>query len=512
LKFDEAWVVQVVLSQRRHEVSAMAAKPWPAATDGLVAALTDRLPYPLTKGQCEVIEQIDQDLAQPHPMHRLLQGEVGSGKTVVALHAMLRVIESGGQAALLAPTEVLAEQHLRSIRSLLGPLALGGMLGGEQASTRVDLLTGSSTARERRRALAGAAGGETGILVGTHALLRDPVQFAELALVVVDEQHRFGVEQRAALSEKAASGQRPHVLVMTATPIPRTIAMTVFGDLSVSTLRELPAGRSPIVTHVVPAEKPAYQQRMWQRIAEEVQQGRQAYVVCPRIDATDHDTDLAGAPADDAAGSGWSGVTSVTELAQRLAEGELSGVRVGVLHGRMPAEDKEAVMRRFSEHGSDGIDVLVATTVIEVGVDVPNATVMAVMDAERFGVSQLHQLRGRVGRGGHPGLCLLHTTSAPDSPGRARCEAVAATSDGFQLAEVDLVQRREGDVLGAVQSGRRSSLQLLSVLADAEGIEAARDAADRVVAADPTLAGHPGLARVVADWTSQDRLDYVDKG
>ncbi len=504
LKFDEAWVVQVVLAQRRHAMSGMAAKPRPGAPHGLVDALHARLPYTLTAGQREVIGEIDADLAQPRPMHRLLQGEVGSGKTVVALHAMLRVVESGGQAALLAPTEVLAEQHLRSIRALLGPVAEAGMLGGGDTATRVDLLTGSLPAAQRRGVLAAAAGGETGILVGTHALLSQPVQFAGLGLVIVDEQHRFGVEQRSALADKAQPGERPHVLVMTATPIPRTIAMTVFGDLAVSTLRELPAGRSPIATHVVPADKPAYQQRMWQRIAEEAAQGRQAYIVCPRIDATDT------AAGDEA---GWASVSSVTELAAWLADGPLAGLRIGVLHGRMPAEEKEAVMRRFAERtGPDGLDALVATTVIEVGVDVPNATVMVVMDADRFGVSQLHQLRGRVGRGHHPGLCLLHTALPVDSPARARLDAVSQTLDGFELAEVDLQQRREGDVLGAAQSGRRSSLQLLSVLRDEPIISAARSSAEALMAEDPSLDAHPALALAVAQWAREDLLDYVDKG
>jgi ATP-dependent DNA helicase RecG len=503
LTFDEAWVVQVVLAQRRHALAGLTAKPRPAAVDGLVTLLHRQLPYPLTDGQRQVMAEIDADLAAPVPMHRLLQGEVGSGKTVVALQAMLRVVESGGQAALLAPTEVLAEQHLRSITALLGPLAESGMLGGHERGTRVDLLTGSATAAQRRAVLAGAAGGETGILIGTHALLSDPVQFAELGLVVVDEQHRFGVEQRAALSEKARSGERPHVLVMTATPIPRTIAMTVFGDLAVSTLRELPAGRAPIATHVVPADRPSYVQRMWQRIAEEVASGRQAYVVCPRIDDTEPD------PGEE---SSWATVHSVLETAAELAAGPLSDLRVASLHGRMTPEEKESVMARFAGHGHDRIDVLVATTVIEVGVDVPNATVMAVLDADRFGVSQLHQLRGRVGRGGHPGICLLHTALPEGAPGRERLTAVAGTRDGFALAEVDLLQRREGDVLGAVQSGRRSSLRLLSVARDGAIIEAARAGAEIVVGGDPALAQHPALAEAVAQWAAEDRLDYVDKG
>ncbi len=506
LRFDEAWIVQVVLAQRRHHQSRMPAKPRPAAADGLVAALHRRLPFALTAGQRAVIEQFDADLAAPHPMHRLLQGEVGSGKTILALHAMLRVVESGGQAALLAPTEVLAEQHLRSIRALLGPLAEAGMLGAADAATRVDLLTGSMSAAERRRVLTGAAGGQTGLLVGTHALLSDPVQFAELALVVVDEQHRFGVEQRAALAQKAPRGERPHVLVMTATPIPRTIAMTVFGDLAVSTLHELPAGRASISTHVVPADRPAYVERMWRRIAEEVEAGRQAYVVCPRIDEAEQ-------PPVDGEESAWAAVSTVVDTVAHLASGPLQGLRVAALHGRMTATEKDGVMSRFAGHGgAHEVDVLVATTVIEVGVDVPNATVMVVLDADRFGVSQLHQLRGRIGRGGHAGLCLLHTAVSEDAPGRQRLAAVASTLDGFALSEVDLHQRREGDVLGAAQSGRTSSLHLLSVLRDGDIIAAARTEADRVVAADPTLSDNPALAEAVGEWAQDELLDFVDKG
>jgi ATP-dependent DNA helicase RecG len=500
LRFEEAWVVQVVLAQRRHAAAGLGATPRPPVPDGLVAALDARLPYDLTAGQREVGRQIDEDLAAARPMQRLLQGEVGSGKTAVALRAMLRVVENGGQAALLAPTEVLAEQHLRSIRALLGPLGQAGELGGADRATRVDLLTGSLPAARRRRVLLDAASGATGILIGTHALLSDPVQFADLGMVVVDEQHRFGVEQRAALAAKT-EGARPHVLVMTATPIPRTIAMTVFGDLAVSTLRELPAGRAPTATHVVPAaDRPHFVARMWQRIAEEVAAGRQAYVVCPRISPADEETAEA-AP------------TSVAELAPQLQAGPLSGVRVAVLHGQLDSEEKDGVMRRFADpRAPDGVDVLVATTVVEVGVDVPNATVMVVMDADRFGVSQLHQLRGRVGRGGQPGLCLLHTAAAAGTPARERLEQVAQTADGFALAELDLAVRREGDVLGATQSGRRSSLELLSVLQHEAIIVAARRSAEALIAADPELAEHPGVAAAVRAWTDGALLEYVDKG
>ena len=505
LRFDEAWQVQLVLAQRRADLAGQPAVPRPPVSGGIVDGFAQRLPFELTAGQRDVVEELSADLAQAHPMNRLLQGEVGSGKTAVALHAMLQVVANGGQAALLAPTEVLAEQHLRSIRSLLGPLAEGGLLGGDSQGTQVALLTGSQPAAARRANLLAAVTGEAGIVVGTHALLSDPVGFHDLGLVVVDEQHRFGVEQRAALATKARDGTRPHLLVMTATPIPRTVAMTVFGDLAVSTLRELPAGRQPIATHVVPAlERPGYVTRMWERIVEEVGSGRQAYIVCPRIDPGD-------APAADGEGD-WSSASSVVELAAQLQQGPLQSVRVAALHGRMPADEKDDVMRRFAEPtASDGVDVLIATTVVEVGVDVPNATVMAIMDADRFGVSQLHQLRGRVGRGGHPGLCLLHTMAPPDTPARERLAAVAGTLDGFELSRLDLQQRREGDVLGSAQSGRRSSLHLLSALRDEEVIRAARRRAGDLLREDPGLTAHPGAAAALEQWRADERLDYAEK-
>ncbi|HVT68569.1 MAG TPA: ATP-dependent DNA helicase RecG, partial [Trebonia sp.] len=463
LKWDEAFTMQAALAQRRHAAAAMPAVPRPPAEDGIAAAFDRRLPFTLTEGQRSVGEVIARDLACAYPMNRLLQGEVGSGKTVVAVRAMLQVVDAGGQAALLAPTEVLAQQHYRSITALLGPLACAGQLGagqleegrpgaGEQA-TRVALLTGSTGVRARRSALSDVFTGDAGILIGTHALLEDQVQFADLGLVVIDEQHRFGVEQRDALREKAA-GSRPHVLVMTATPIPRTVAMTVFGDLEVSTLSELPAGRSPIATHVVPAlERPHYLERAWQRVREEVAGGGQAYVVCPRIgdaDADDGDGTDAPGPAVEAAemtevaGGGRAATLvdaearrpplAVLDLAPELADGPLAGLRVAIMHGRLAPDEKDRVMTAFA---AGEVDVLVSTTVIEVGVDVPNATAMVIMDAERFGVSQLHQLRGRVGRGGKPGLCLLVTDSPPASPARERLEAVAATVDGFALSRLD---------------------------------------------------------------------------
>ncbi|MDT7547194.1 MAG: ATP-dependent helicase RecG [Actinomycetota bacterium] len=450
LKWDEAFVLQVTLAQRRAAARAQPGVRRLPKPGGLLDAFDASMPFTLTAGQQEIGELLTSELAEPHPMHRLLQGEVGSGKTLVALRAMLAVVDAGGQAALLAPTEVLAQQHHRSIRELLGPLAQAGELGGAEVATRVALLTGSQGASARRTALAETASGEAGIVVGTHALLSEGVEFADLGLVVVDEQHRFGVEQRDAL--RAKGGSPPHVLVMTATPIPRTVAMTVYGDLEVSTLTELPKGRSPIKTALVPvAEKPQWLETAWSRIREHVAEGRQAFVVCPRIGDAASDED---ASVDE---EGRRPAVAVLDLHPMLVEGPLHGLRVEALHGRMHPDAKEDVMRRFAD---GAIDVLVATTVIEVGVDVPNATVMVVMDADRFGVSQLHQLRGRVGRGEHAALCLLVSESEVGTPARERLDAVAATTDGFELSRVDLEQRREGDVLGASQSGRRSSLRL----------------------------------------------------
>jgi ATP-dependent DNA helicase RecG len=512
LKWDEAFVLQTVLAQRRAASSAQPAMPRLRKSDGLLDAFEAGLPFTLTAGQREVGQTLLAELAQPHPMHRLLQGEVGSGKTVVALRAMLAVVDAGGQAALLAPTEVLAQQHHRTIRDLLGPLAQAGelassLLPSADVATRVALLTGSQGAAARRANLLDAASGAAGVVVGTHALLEEKVQFADLGLVVVDEQHRFGVEQRDALRSKG--DMPPHVLVMTATPIPRTVAMTVFGDLETSTLSELPAGRSPIQTTVVPVgEQPAWLERAWTRIREEAAAGRQAYVVCARIGGDvgleeiadlDFDVDDEGLRRPAAA---------VVDVAPMLADGPLSGLRVGVLHGRLAADVKDDVMRGFAR---GDLDVLVATTVIEVGVDVPNATVMVVLDADRFGVSQLHQLRGRVGRGAHPGLCLLVTAAAPGTPARERVDGVAGTLDGFRIARLDLEQRREGDVLGAAQSGRRSSLRLLRLLRDEDVIEAARAEATALVEEDPTLSRHAPLVAAVRELLDTDRADYLEK-
>ncbi|MEV7806222.1 ATP-dependent DNA helicase RecG [Microbispora sp. NPDC088329] len=499
LKFDEAFVLQAVLVRRRIAASAWLARARPGRDDGLLREFDKRLPFQLTDGQRQVGEEIAADLAREHPMHRLLQGEVGAGKTVVALRAMLQVVDSGGQAVLLAPTEVLAQQHHRSIVNMLGDLATGGMFGG----TAVALLTGSMGAAARRSALLDAASGAAGIVIGTHAVLQEHVQFADLGLVVVDEQHRFGVEQRDALREKGGGG-RPHVLVMTATPIPRTVAMTVFGDLEVSTLSQLPSGRAPITTHVVPAaEKPHFLDRAWQRVREEVGLGRQAYVVCPRIG--DQEGDEGDLAKDD---DERRPPLAVLDVARMLAEGPLAGLRIEALHGKLPPEDKDAVMRAFAR---GEIDVLVATTVIEVGVDVPNSSVMVIMDADRFGVSQLHQLRGRVGRGGLPGLCLLVSEAPEGTQARRRLDAVATTLDGFELSRVDLEQRREGDVLGAAQSGRKSSLKLLQLLRDEDVIETARTEATALLSADPELSAHPGLRAEIDTMVADERAEFLEK-
>ncbi|GAA2013036.1 ATP-dependent DNA helicase RecG [Microbacterium ulmi] len=481
LRMQEAFVLQAALLQQRQFVRALSATKRPAGA--LLERFDAALPFPLTPDQVAVGDQVARDLVGDWPMNRLVQGEVGSGKTLVALRAMLQVAQSGGQSALIAPTEVLAGQHLRSIARMLGP-----QLAPELMPT---LLTGQLPAAERRRAALRVASGQARIVVGTHALLSESTTFADLGLVVVDEQHRFGVEQRESLRAKGSS---PHALVLTATPIPRTVAMTVFGDLDVSTIRTMPAGRAGVQTFVAPlAEKPGWFSRVWERIAEEVAQGRQAFVVCPAIDAekaTEDDT--ADEPVEPAQERTRWGVVQVESLLSRHPAFE--GIRVEMLHGRMPFDEKDAVMQAFAR---GDIDVLVATTVVEVGVDVPNASTMAILEADRFGVSQLHQLRGRVGRGGVPGLCLLVTEASSGSPARERVEAVAATLDGFELAEVDLELRSEGDVLGDAQSGVRSSLRLLRVVKDADLIAEARVAAERVLDDDPALSRHPGLAAAI---------------
>ena len=521
LTFDEAILLQLLLAGRRAELKELDATPRIISTNGLVNTFESKLPFKYTNGQAEVNSEIESDMQQPHPMHRLLQGEVGSGKTVIALRAMLSVIESGGQAALLAPTEVLASQHFKTVEKLLGDLAQAGTLQGSGEGTQLALLTGSLSANQKREALGKIANGEAGIVIGTHALISDGVEFHDLALVVVDEQHRFGVEQRDALRMKAK--KPPHLLVMTATPIPRTVAMTIFGDLDVSTLRQLPSGRIPIETHVIPVlEKPHYLDRAWVRVKEEVAKGHQAYIVAPRISDSGEDAAKVKISAADIAMAKMMGdeitseelagtekMTSVEELAPQLATGALKGLKLAPLHGRQTSELKDETMNAFA---GGQIDVLVATTVIEVGVDVPNASMMVIMDADRFGVSQLHQLRGRVGRGGTPGLCLLVSNAAEDSPAMARLTAVAGTLDGFELSRIDLDQRREGDVLGRAQSGTKSHLRLLRVLRDEELIEEARRVAVQLIAGDPKLETYPALAAQVAILKEEERSAFLDKG
>ncbi len=454
------------------------------------------MPFELTAGQREVLEMLSAELATTRPMNRMLQGEVGSGKTIVSVLAMLQMVDAGYQCALLAPTEVLAAQHARSVRDVLGPLAMAGQLGGAENATRVALLTGSMSSQQKREVRDEVAAGEAGIVIGTHALLQDAVDFKNLGMVVVDEQHRFGVEQRDRLRAKAPDGLTPHLLVMTATPIPRTVALTVYGDLETSTLRELPRGRQPIATSAIfISEKRSWLYRAWARITEEVQAGRQAYVVASRIDETDKtDGKDTGPPA-----------TTVVELLEHLRHGPLSGLRLGLMHGRLAADEKDAVMAAFR---AGEVDVLVCTTVIEVGVDVPNATVMFVMDADRFGISQLHQLRGRIGRGEHASLCLLATRLPEGSKAGERLKAVAGTLDGFELADLDLKERREGDVLGYSQSGRAISLQFLSLFDHREIIETARDFCKAHYEKEPA---DPGLALLAAEFTDTERVEYLDK-
>ena len=534
LRYEEAFVLQAELARRRAEAAGQDATARPPRAGGRLDQFDAQLPFALTAGQREVGADLAADLARPRPMQRLLQGEVGSGKTVVALRAMLQVVDAGGQAALLAPTEVLAAQHVRTLRALLGPLAEGGFLGGADHGTRVALLTGSQGAAARRENLLDAAGGRAGIVVGTHALLSENVQFADLGLVVIDEQHRFGVEQRDLLRAKAASA--PHLLVMTATPIPRTVAMTVFGDLETSTLRELPAGRAGVTTHVVPADKARWMDRTWRRVREEVDAFHRVYVVCPRIAPDDPQGPAAGAAGAPAGGPGAAvdddgadllaldedqatgdprarrPLRAVLEVADELRSlPVLAGVDIGVLHGRMSADDKERTMAQFA---AGQIQVLVSTTVIEVGVDVAEATGMVVLDADRFGISQLHQLRGRVGRGSAPGLCLL-VSGASDgdetSSSATRLRTLAETTDGFALAAVDLELRREGDVLGAAQSGGASSLRLLRVTRDGDLIAQARADATAVVDADPTLESLPALRAAIDTQLTGEREEFLDR-
>ena len=510
LTFDEALLLQLLLGQRRNEIVKLSTKSRTPNTPVLVAAFEERLPFKYTAGQVEVNAEIEKDLSNKYPMHRLLQGEVGSGKTVVALRAMLSVVDSSGQAALLAPTEVLAQQHFRTITKLLGELAQSGTLQGGALGTQVELLTGSLPAASKKAIHAKLASGETGIVIGTHALISDGVAFDDLGLVVVDEQHRFGVEQRDALRMKAK--QPPHLLVMTATPIPRTVAMTIFGDLDISTLRELPSGRVAITTHLIPVlEKPHFLNRAWERVKEEAAKGHQIYIVAPRIANPNKKLTEREMVAAQLLGEEYldnEQMSAVEELAPELANGALKGLKIAMLHGRQTSEVKEQTMSAFAR---GEIDVLIATTVIEVGVDVANASMMVIMDADRFGVSQLHQLRGRVGRGSVPGLCLLVSNAQEDSQSMARLAAVAATLDGFELARLDLEQRKEGDVLGASQSGGRSHLRLLRVLRDEDLIEQAREVALNILSVDPQINHLPELKSEVAKLQSDEAARFMDK-
>ncbi|MDO4242667.1 MAG: ATP-dependent DNA helicase RecG [Actinomyces sp.] len=524
LRHEEALVLLTALAQRRAEHRAeRTSTAWPVPDpDSLRADLDAALPYTLTPGQVRVGAELESALDSTTPMQCLLQGDVGSGKTLVALRAMLQVVGAGGQAALLAPTEVLAAQHHASLEALLGPLAQAGTLVGAERATRVHLLTGSTPAAERRGVLAALAGGEPALVVGTHALLADTVQIPFLGMVVVDEQHRFGVAQRDALRERGAvadpsdSGRRtPHLLVMTATPIPRTIAMTVFGDLDTVVLDGLPAGRSPVDTHLVPWARTTWVEGLWRRAAREIAAGGRVYVVCPRIEDTDAPEDgpdvaeSAGAAEDADVTAQARPLAAVVDWAERLrAEPALGGAGVGTLTGRMTRADKDAAMEDFA---SGRTPVLVATTVVEVGVDVPAATMMVILDADRFGLSQLHQLRGRVGRGSAPAVCMAVTGAEVGSTAFHRLKAFASTTDGFALAEADLELRSEGNVLGSAQSGRRSDLALLRVTRDAALIARVRDQAEAIVAEDPSLARHPALFEAIAERLDEESRVWLDR-
>ncbi|GAA1317538.1 ATP-dependent DNA helicase RecG [Brachybacterium tyrofermentans] len=505
LVFEEAFVLQAIFAQRR-AVDARTPAPALQATGPLQGLFDDRLPFELTAGQLEIGDQIAERVGRDHPTSVLLQGDVGSGKTVIALRAMLRAVDSGHQAVLLAPTEVLAEQHHRTITQLLGDLARAGQLDGAADATRVRLLTGSQRTAERRQTLLDVTSGLAGIVIGTHALLTEGVEFAALGLAVIDEQHRFGVDHRRRLRTKGPSGMSPHVVVMTATPIPRTAALATVGDLDVLTLRESPGLRAGVTTHVVPEQIASWETRMWGRAAEEIAAGRQVFVVCARIDetapgdgATPHEPPPEPLPPPPDADGGATGTLleeprGVLATAERLARRpELAGARIGVLHGRMPAEDKQRAMEDML---AGRIDILVATTVIEVGVDIPNASAMIVLDAERFGVSQLHQLRGRVGRGEHAGIAFLSTRLTPGDA-QSRLKQIADAADGFALAEIDLEMRGAGDLVGEEQSGLQRTLKHLDVIRDARIIEQAREDAFAVVAADPDLTAHPDLAGAI---------------
>ncbi|GAA4526364.1 ATP-dependent DNA helicase RecG [Brachybacterium paraconglomeratum] len=498
LRYEEAFILQAIFAQRRAQDERTPA-PVLSAEGPLQPLLDQRLPFTLTDGQREIGAMLEERIGRGHPTSVLLQGDVGSGKTVVALRAMLRAVDSGHQAALLAPTEVLAEQHHRTLITLLGDLARAGQLDGHAAATRVRLLTGSQRTAGRRETLLDVTSGQAGIVVGTHALLAEKVEFASLGLVVIDEQHRFGVDHRRRLRAKGPAGQSPHVIVMTATPIPRTAALATVGDLDVLTLHESPGQRAGVTSFVVHEKLPKWEQRMWQRAAEEITAGRQVFVVCARID--EEEADAPAPPTLDENGKEGppplDPARGVLQTALRLAERpELAGARLGILHGRLTGEEKQEVMGQMVR---GEIDVLVSTTVIEVGVDVPNASVMIILDAERFGVSQLHQLRGRVGRGEHAGIAFFDTSGVPGKEHSAHLQAIAETTDGFELAELDLRRRGAGDLVGEEQSGLQRTLKHLDVIRDARAIEQAREDAFAVVAADPELTTHPVLAGAIED-------------
>ena len=498
LRYEEAFILQAIFAQRRAQDERTPA-PVLSAEGPLQPLLDQRLPFTLTDGQRDIGAMIQERIGRGHPTSVLLQGDVGSGKTVVALRAMLRAVDSGHQAALLAPTEVLAEQHHRTLMTLLGDLARAGQLDGHAAATRVRLLTGSQRTAGRRETLLDVTSGQAGIVVGTHALLAEKVQFASLGLVVIDEQHRFGVDHRRRLRAKGPAGQSPHVIVMTATPIPRTAALATVGDLDVLTLDESPGQRAGVTSFVVHEKLPKWEQRMWQRAAEEIAAGRQVFVVCARID--EEEADAPAPPILDENGKegppSLDPARGVLQTALRLTERpELTGARLGILHGRLTGEEKQEVMGQMVR---GEIDVLVSTTVIEVGVDVPNASVMIILDAERFGVSQLHQLRGRVGRGEHAGIAFFDTSGVPGKEHSTHLRAIAETTDGFELAELDLRRRGAGDLVGEEQSGLQRTLKHLDVIRDARAIEQAREDAFAVVAADPELTTHPVLAGAIED-------------
>jgi ATP-dependent DNA helicase RecG len=488
LAFDELLRLQVILVMRKRAIEKESTGIRHRVDGELVVRFLSSLPFSLTDAQSNAIREISADMAGPHPMHRLLQGDVGSGKTVVAVAALLTAVQGGHQGALMAPTEVLAEQHYSSVTSMLGTL----MVPSDQTlltdrPLRVSLLTNRTPAAERRRLHAGLADGTVDILIGTHALLTEKVMFRSLGCVVIDEQHRFGVEQRAALREKGAGTVVPDVLVMTATPIPRTAAMTVYGDLDTTVLDELPPGRTPVTTRW--ARGPIEEASVWAHVREEVASGRQAYVVCPLVEESEKVQARAASDERD-----------------RLAAEELVGLGVGLLHGQMPAREKESVMAAFRVRE---LDVLVSTTVIEVGVDVANATVMVIEDADHFGIAQLHQLRGRVGRGSARSWCyLLGEPSGPES--EERLGALERSNDGFELAEVDLELRGEGTILGVRQKGA-TDLKLASLRRDKDLVADARRVAFDLVDTYPGLEDLPELAGEISFLVDDDERDFLFK-